>query len=92
VCNLDGSNPRQIPVTLPAGLIPFLAGRARLTSDGTSIVFAVSSTYVLSNNSYYPATTSGTGLYTCGIDGSGLKLIVGQGTGTTGTFGLLDAN
>ena len=67
ITNIDGSNPRQIPITLPSGL--YTQGGGRLTVDGKTLVFPVS------NQSGVQQA-----LYSCIVDGSSLKQVV---TGTS---------
>ena len=75
-CNLDGSNQQQIPIQLPAGLEP--VGEAKIAANGSSIVFNAQPIRISNGNGtgYSYAVIAGTGIYTCGIDGSGLKLIL----------------
>ena len=72
VANIDGSNKRQIPITLPAGLYTgvFTGGytggiQAYLTPNGQTIVFTATN-------------QSGTvrAVYSCAIDGSNLKKLM----------------
>jgi hypothetical protein len=63
VSNLDGSNSRQIPVSLPSGL--YAQGGGRLTIDGKTLVFPVSN-----------QSGAQQALYSCAIDGSSTKQVM----------------
>jgi hypothetical protein len=67
IANIDGSNPRQIPITLPSGLYTQSGGR--LTVDGKTLVFPVGN-----------QSGAQQALYSCVVDGSSLKQIM---TGTS---------
>jgi hypothetical protein len=64
--NIDGSDTKRIPVTLPAGL--YAVGTAHLSTDGNTLIFRVTG-------------APGPGpeindIYSCSIDGSNLKKII----------------
>jgi hypothetical protein len=63
IANTDGSNPVQIPISLPASLNP--AGSGRLTPDGQTLIFPVWKT---GTDDYF--------VYSVSINGSNLKKII----------------
>ena len=89
-CNLDGSSQHLIPIALPAGLEP--NGQAKLASGGTSIVFYSQPAPIYNGTGYIYPPNTGTGIYTCGIDGSGLHLILHPTSGYTGNVSINDAD
>jgi Tol biopolymer transport system component len=64
IANLDGSNQRTIPITMPTGLYVLSTG-GYLTPDGHTIVFTA----------YNQAGTIHQ-IYSCSIDGSSLKKLL----------------
>jgi Tol biopolymer transport system component len=69
-CNLDGSNPTQIPFTLPTGVIYQNANSnayVRFSPDGQKILFVV-------NDS--SGSTSTNKIFSCNLDGSDLQLVI----------------
>ncbi|UAY51185.1 TolB-like translocation protein [Ferruginibacter albus] len=76
VCNIDGSNARQIPISLPSSryilAANYLGYTACLTPNADSVVFNASS----SNGG------NAVSIYTCALDGTGLReIVVGVNTG-----------
>ena len=70
IANIDGSNSRQIIISLPSGL--YAQDGGRLTIDGKTLVFPVSNQSGVQQD-----------LYSCAIDGSSLKQIMSfSGTST----------
>ena len=74
--NIDGSNPTQIPITLPTNLkfyITYGSGEhstARLSQDGQTVLFTLQNT-----------GTGETYIYSCNIDGTNLQEVVAFDTG-----------
>jgi hypothetical protein len=66
VMDLDGSNLRKIPISLPSGLFVWSGGR--LSPDGKLIVFSV-----IDKMGGGPASEVKSYIYSCALDGSGLK-------------------
>lgn len=60
--NIDGSNLKKIPLTLPSGLTT--SGNAHLSSDGKTIVFSVTD------------ATFQSAIYSCNVDGSNPKKLI----------------
>ena len=81
-CNVDGSARTKIPITLPTGLD--VAGAAKFISNGTAIIFSAGAAPVFANGQYSNGDPSEDGIYTCNLDGSGLKRIVERTDGITG--------
>lgn len=70
IANVDGSNSRQIPITLPSGLYAEAGGR--ITSDGKTLLFPVGN-----------QSGAQQSLYSCAIDGSSIKQVISlSGTST----------
>ena len=63
--NIDGTNQKKIPITLPSGV--FISGDVKLTPDCKTVVFE---TYIPYTN--YDVNS----IYTCSIDGTNLKKII----------------
>ena len=80
ICNYDGTNLTQVPITLPANL-HFATGPnnadAKLTSDGQKIIF-------LAGNS----TTGNTELYSCDIAGTNIQLVAAPNNAALMTYNL----
>lgn len=77
--NLDGSNQKKIPITLPAGQE---LQEARLTPDGKKVIFDAS--YVSGS-----IANKGAYVYSCNIDGTNLTKIVDNTSLQTTEFFLL---
>ena len=78
IANYDGTNPKQVPITLPTNVWVDYDG-ARLSPDGKTVFF--STTYaVQSGNSY------SYGIYSCGVDGSNLTKIVNGTSSLNGAY------
>ena len=71
ICDLDGSNLSQIPITLPANIIFYKIygsgdhSTAKLSPDGQTVLFTVQK-----------LVTAETYIYSCNIDGTNLQEIV----------------
>lgn len=71
ICDLDGSNLAQVPITLPAGMNFYkINGSAdhsttKLSQDGQTLLFTVQKT-----------VTGETYIYSCGLDGTNLQQVV----------------
>jgi hypothetical protein len=66
ISNIDGTNQRKVPITLPSGL---KIGYARLTENRQTIIFEA---YPTANTSSYRSNS----LYSCSLNGSNLTKIV----------------
>lgn len=62
IANIDGSNPVQIPISLPAGLKP--GGSGKLTPDGKVLIFPA-----------YNSTTDEVSIYSVNINGTNIQKI-----------------
>jgi Tol biopolymer transport system component len=65
VVNLDGTNVRKVPISLPLGLVP---GECRLSGDGKKVVFEP---FSKSDGITYS-------IYSCDLNGANLKVVVGD--------------
>ncbi len=72
--NYDGTNQKQIPITLSAGQ-SLKEGEARLSPDGKKVFMTVRQTTTVGS-----VTTADSYIYSCNIDGSDFKKIVGFGS------------
>ncbi|RZJ31625.1 MAG: hypothetical protein EOO48_01525 [Flavobacterium sp.] len=71
ICDYDGSNLSQIPVTLPSGtVLNSTNGNAypRLSPDGQTVFFV---TYIMPTTEY--------AIYSCNVDGSNVQLVYNAG-------------
>jgi hypothetical protein len=84
-CNEDGGARTKIPVTLPAGLV--VAGWPKFISKGTAIIFDLCAAPIFVNGQYYNGDPGEDGIYTCNLDGTGLKRIVEATGGVSVTDG-----
>lgn len=66
ISNLDGTGLQQVPVALPAGVL--VSEQVRLSADGKTVIFITKD-----------EDENTTGIYSCAIDGSGVKKII-EGT------------
>ena len=73
LANTDGTNQRQVPITLTASQTVVAGYGERLSPDGKTVFFTVSE-----NQSY--------NLYSCGTDGSNLKKIINNITTLEGVY------
>lgn len=62
IANIDGSNQKKIPITLPVGIT--LYPGSRLSPDGKFVIFQTRD-----------STITGSSLYSCDTNGSNLKLL-----------------
>lgn len=69
--NYDGTNQKQIPITLSAGQ-SIKEGEARLSPDGKKVFMTVRQTTTVGT-----VTTADSYIYSCNIDGSDFKKVVG---------------
>jgi len=87
-CDADGSAGTKIPVSLPPGLL--VVGLPKFISNGTAIVFGLGAAPLFLNGQYSNGDPSEDGIYTCNLDGSGLKRIVAQTEGIVGSASTAD--
>lgn len=87
-CNFDGNNRTKIPITLAPGLE--IGGGPKFTSNGSAIIFDVGAGSVFVNGQYTRENSDLAGIYTCNLDGSGLKRIVEQPQGIVGSVSVAD--